>query len=236
PDPTEIHAAREKLTRLIAEHLEADLPRIFEAMRVPGPYTPNSKAAGCRTLRQTVLALWARRDGGKAAEKLFADADNMTEQLGALGTLMSIGRGQPEAEAFYKQWHEDRLVMDKWFSLQAMYASPDVAAERASELTEHPLFDWKNPNRFRSVIGGLVGNPAGFHHPSGAGYRFVADWLIKLDPLNPQTAARMSTVFETWRRYDADRQGMIEAELRRIGATPLLSRDTTEMVSRIRGA
>jgi aminopeptidase N len=51
--------------------------------------------------------------------------------------------------------------------------------------------------------------------------------------VNPQTTARMCTAFETWKRYDADRQALIRAELERILATPDLSRDTTEMVARI---
>ena len=92
----------------------------------------------------------------------------------------------------------------------------------------------KNPNRFRAVLGALTGNHAGFHHDSGAGYATLADWLIRLDPLNPQTAARMSSAFETWPRYDADRQGMICAALDRILATPGLSRDLSEMAGRLR--
>jgi aminopeptidase N len=76
-------------------------------------------------------------------------------------------------------------------------------------------------------------NAAGFHDPTGASYRLMADWLIRLDPLNPQTTARMCTAFETRKRYDADRQALIRAELERILATPHLSRDTTEMVARI---
>ena len=85
------------------------------------------------------------------------------------------------------------------------------------------------------MIGALTMNAAGFHHISGDGYRLLADWLIRLDPLNPQTAARMTTAFETWARYDADRQAMIREELQRIGATPDLSKDTSEMVGRILG-
>jgi aminopeptidase N len=76
-------------------------------------------------------------------------------------------------------------------------------------------------------------SPAGFHHASGKGYTLLADWLISLDPLNPQTTARMCTAFETWRRYDRGRQALIRAELDRIRATPGLSRDTGEMVGRI---
>ena len=79
-----------------------------------------------------------------------------------------------------------------------------------------------------------MGNPAGFHDPSGAGYRFLADWIIRLDGKNPQTAARMSTAFETRKRYDADRVALMDAELARIAATEGLSRDVTEMIGRMR--
>ena len=64
----------------------------------------------------------------------------------------------------------------------------------------------------------------------------LADWLIKLDPLNPQTAARMSTAFETWPRYDADRQALMRGALQRIMATDGLSRDLSEMAGRMLGA
>jgi aminopeptidase N len=43
----------------------------------------------------------------------------------------------------------------------------------------------------------------------------------------------MSTAFETWPRYDADRQAMIRAELQRIQSTPNLSRNLGEMVGRM---
>ena len=88
---------------------------------------------------------------------------------------------------------------------------------------------------FAILIGALSGNHAGFHRADGAGYRVVADWLLKLDPLNPQTASRMSTAFETWRRYDATRQACAKAELDRILAAPGLSRDLGEMATRLRG-
>jgi len=46
----------------------------------------------------------------------------------------------------------------------------------------------------------------------------------------------MCTAFQTWKRYDADRQAKAVAALDRILATPDLSPDTTEMLTRIRGA
>ena len=120
-----------------------------------------------------------------------------------------------------------------------MYAAAcafDGAAAVAERLIQTPGFDWKNPNRFRTVIGALAANHAGFHHRSGAGYRLVADWLLKLDPLNPQTAARVSTAFETWPRYDAARRKRAKAELERMLAAPALSGDLREMVERMLAA
>ncbi|MBR9844492.1 MAG: aminopeptidase N, partial [Rhodobacteraceae bacterium] len=126
--------------------------------------------------------------------------------------------------------------MDKWFGLQIMQAAPEDTAATAARLTDHADFDMKNPNRFRAVFGALAMSHAGFHHTGGAAYALLADWLIRLDPINPQTTARMCSAFQTWRRYDAPRQAAIKSQLKRILATPNLSRDTNEMVSRILGA
>jgi aminopeptidase N len=235
PDPDAIRAARERMTDALARRLATALPRLIDGQGEPGPFTPEARAAGRRALRLTLLGLVSRIDNGGRAEGAFRTADNMTDQIGALSCLLDIGRGQAELAAFAAQWGHDRLVMDKWFALQISHAAPEHAASVTESLTRHPAFDWKNPNRFRAVIGALSGNHAGFHHASGASYRLVADWLIRLDPVNPQTAARMSTSFETWARYDADRQALVCAELERIRSTPGLSRDLTEMTGRLLG-
>ncbi len=158
----------------------------------------------------------------------------MTETLAALSCLLRAGKGEAELAAFHEKWRGNDLVIDKWFALQASLAPPERAVETVHRLAAHPDFDWKNPNRFRSLIAGFaMMNPAGFHDASGAGYEFLADWLIRLDPVNPQTTARMSTAFESWRRYDDDRQALMKAQLERIGESANLSRDTSEMVERI---
>jgi len=235
PDPQAIWEATRALSLAVAGHLEPILSDLHETMAVPGPYTPEPGAAGRRALRGAALALLTRLDGGARAQAQVAAADNMTETLAALGPLIEAGRGAEPLAACEARWRDDRLVMDKWFALQIAHADPAEAAPRAAALTAHPAFDWKTPNRFRAVFGALGANAAGFHHASGAGYALLADWLIRLDPLNPQTTARMTTLFETWARYDADRQALMRAALERIRAAPGLSRDTAEMVGRILG-
>ncbi|WP_170460589.1 aminopeptidase N [Ruegeria arenilitoris] len=236
PDPMAIWRAVETLRQATAQHMQDLLPRLHSEALVDGPYSPDAEQAGKRTLGSAALALTTRLDGGAMAAEVYAKADNMTLQLSALSCLLRAGKGQSELAAFYDQWHDDRLVLDKWFGLQASLAAPDDAPRIARTLSEHPDFNWKNPNRFRALMGGLAMNHAGFHHAGGASYALLADWLIRLDPVNPQTTARMCTAFQTWKRYDADRQELIRAQLTRIAETPNLSRDTTEMVSRILGA
>ena len=233
PDPDAIWQAVETLRQALAEHLQDLLPRLAAETHVDAPYSPDAEQAGKRALGGAVLRLLTRLDGGKAAAAQYAKADNMTLQLSALGCLISAGKDEAEVQAFYDQWKHDRLVIDKWFGLQIMQATPEASVPTAKALTEHPDFNMKNPNRFRATLGALAGHHAGFHAADGSGYALLADWLIRLDPVNPQTTARMSTAFQTWTRYDAGRQAHARAALERIAATPGLSRDTTEMVQRI---
>ncbi|MCA8867596.1 MAG: aminopeptidase N [Rhodobacteraceae bacterium] len=236
-DPQAIYQARNRLYQVMAEEIGDDLTALYHDMAVPGAYAPDATDAGKRALRGMALHLLSRRDGADIAQAQFAAADNMTEQLAALSSLLVIGQGKAETAAFYDQWRHNPLVIDKWFTLQASHAAPENAVATVSALAAHADFDWKNPNRFRSLIAGFaMMNPAGFHTESGEGYRFTIDWLLRLDPVNPQTTARMCGAFETWRRYDKARQELIRGELERLSSLPGLSPDTSEMVERILAA
>ncbi len=233
PDPDAIHAARESFGLELARRHESALARLYTAMASTGPYRPDAEGAGRRSLRLAALALLSRLDEGDRALVLFGTAENMTERLGALGQLVALGRDRESLDLFRQEFTDNRLVMDKWFMVQPHRASPETAVERAKALAARPDFDWKNPNRFRALLGGFSANHAGFHRADGAGYDFYADWLIKLDPVNAQTTARMCSAFETWPRYDEARRAKAQAALARIAATPGLSRNTSEMVTRI---
>ncbi|WP_170348085.1 aminopeptidase N [Ruegeria atlantica] len=236
PDPMAIWTAVETLRQATAQHVQDLLPRLHSETLIDAPFSPDADQAGKRALGGAVLYLTSRLDGGAKAVEEYAAADNMTRQLTALSCLLRAGAGQTELADFYRQWQHDRLVVDKWFGLQVTTASPETTPDVTRTLTEHPDFNWKNPNRFRAVMGALAMNHAGFHRADGAGYALLADWLIRLDPVNPQTTARMCSAFQTLKRYDTDRQDLMKAQLTRIADTPNLSRDTTEMVSRILGA
>ena len=181
-----------------------------------------------------MLAATGSADAFTLAESQFRTADNMSDALPALTAL--VHEGAPVADAlladFHSRWQHDPLVIDKWLALQASAPLPGTLA-RVEALTGHPSFDWKNPNKFRSLIGVLAAaNPVVFHRPDGAGYRFVADVTLELDGQNPQLAARLVSSFNPWRRFDAARRALMKQQLERIAAHKPLSKDVFEIVGR----
>ena len=56
-----------------------------------------------------------------------------------------------------------------------------------------------------------------------------------LDPVNPQVAARLLGSLSHWRRYDAQRQALMKAELERILKESRLSRDVYEIAAKSLG-
>ena len=66
----------------------------------------------------------------------------------------------------------------------------------------------------------------------GSGYRFLADIIVALDPMNSQVAARLVPPLGQWRRVEPARQTLMKQELQRILDTPGLSKGTFEMASR----
>ena len=159
----------------------------------------------------------AAGDAGLAAAQYDA-ATNMTDTLAALSLLVDTTHParDPALAAFHARWRADELVLDKWFSIQAMSARPDaMAAVRA--LQAHPDFDLRNPNRARSLIGAFAsGNPQHFHAADGTGYRFLADAVIALDPINASMAARLISPLGLWRRQAPARAALMRRELQRI--------------------
>ena len=195
PDPMKIYRAKQTLWQAMAEHLQDLLPRLMAEMEVTESFEPNAEQAGKRALGLGLMNLLNRLDGGAAAQALYDRADNMTLRLGALGLLLQAQKGDTALADFRERFETDELVMDKWFAMQVTHSVPEDTADIVAKLTEDSAFNWKNPNRFRAVFGAFIMNPAGFHNASGAGYKLFADWLIKLDPVNPQITARMSSGF-----------------------------------------
>ncbi|MCP4038633.1 MAG: aminopeptidase N [bacterium] len=236
-DVDALHQARDFAIRtLAAAHREA-LLGLYRELAAPRPYRSDAGAIADRRIKNTALAYLASLEEDESVALILAQyetATNMTDSQAALALLVDVG-GDACASAlasFYARWKDDALVLDKWFSVQAVSRRED-ALDRVLSLSEHPDFSLKNPNRMRSLVGVFCStNQVRFHEAQGRGYRFLADTVLELNGLNPQIAARMVSQFNQWRRFDAGRRERMREELERIAADASLSKDVFEIVSR----
>jgi aminopeptidase N len=235
-DPHAIHAVRQFLRRSLAAALRMDWLVAYQAMRTPGAYTPDAESAGKRGLKNLALSYLSEVDDTDAhilVQKQYDSANNMTDRLAALAALTnSQAPGRDAAlKQFYHDFEHEALVVDKWFALQAMARTTDVAAVR--QLMKHPAFTLKNPNRARSLIFSFCNsNPARFHAIDGSGYAFWAEQVIALNAINPQVAARLARSLDRWRKYAPALQEKMRAALQQVADTRGLSKDVLEVVTK----
>ena len=237
-DPAAIHAEREGLKAFLGSELREELARLHNrACAVP--YSREAAARGARKIKTQALvylAAGAPTEAARRAMEQYSGADNMTDRQGALTVLCGLDASErAEAlDAFYKRYEGNALVTDKWFSLQAGSLHPRVL-DHVKALAGHPDFNLHNPNRVRALYMALAVNPPAFHAANGKGYRLIGDLIRRLDPINPQTAARFVPSLGRWRRVEPARSAMMREELERIAASPQLSRDVREQVSKSLG-
>ncbi len=158
----------------------------------------------------------------------------MTDQFAALVLIASSSFNNREArlDDFYNQWKYDELVLDKWFSAQAMSTNDDVVSE-IEVLLKHSDFSFKNPNRLRSVISTFsILNQKGFHAHDGSGYGLLCQTIKRVDQINPQVAARMVAPLGQWRRFDENRQKAMKDNLKLLMDDASISRDVRELVEK----
>jgi len=237
-DPGAIRAEREALKGWLGRELAGRFTALHERASAV-PFSLEAAARGARKVKGQALVYLAAGLPDEAAVRAAAQydaADNMTDRQSALMTLCGLDtplRAERLAD-FHARHAGNALVVDKWFSLQAGSLHPDALAH-VQALAAHPDFSMANPNRVRSLYMAFAANLGAFHAPSGEGYRMIADLILALDPINPQTAARFVPSLGRWRRIEPGWAGLMRAELERIAAAPALSRDTREQVTRSLG-
>ncbi|MGD8582305.1 MAG: aminopeptidase N [Gammaproteobacteria bacterium] len=231
-----IHGAREFIHKQLSQDLSQQWLNLYNDNRAD-EFSLSPEAMGQRFLKNLALSYLFYADTEAyvpVALSQFDKADNMTDQLAAFRVLIhnDTSKRQHVIESFYQQWREEHLVIDKWFTIQAM-AVLDDTIDSVRSLFSHPDFSLKNPNRVRALLGAFCSaNPVCFHDNSGAGYHLLGEYVEKLNDLNPQIAARLLSPLTRWRRYGADAQAQMKAELERLSKLPQLSRDVYELVSK----
>jgi aminopeptidase N len=235
-DPEAVHTVRLALRRFLADRLRDQLLGGYQSYATPGPYRPDAPSMGRRALRNLCLAFLMDRADEPARRLCLAQlvsADNMTDALAALTALANCDcpERRPALDAFYEKWKGEPLVVDKWLGVEALSRLPGTVA-RVQELTSHPAFTLKNPNKVYALLGSFGGNQINFHAADGSGYELMVHHAMALDAINPQVASRLVRNFERYRRYEPSRRSLMRTALERIAAMPALSRETAEVVGK----
>ena len=246
-DPILIHESHGTVKKAIARKFQAELQSRYDELtaelEAETEFKVDAAAIGRRRLRNVLLEyLCAIKETDEEqvaaaglAKSHFDKAKGMTDKMAALSALSSMdGKGadaRDEAiQKFYDDAGGDALVLNKWFSTQALATLPD-ALDRVKKLAEHPDFTLKNPNRCRSLVGTFTMNPVAFHMADGSGYKFLGEIIAELDKLNPQVSSRMAGSLIQWRRYDPERSALMRSELEKLSEMKL-SEDLYEIVSK----
>lgn len=235
-DPQANAVVREALVRTLATELEDELLAVYYASQTP-EYRIEHADIGKRSLKNVCLSYLAFADAAQADRLVSAQyhhANNMTDTVAALSAAIAAQlpcRAALLAD-FDERWHQDGLVMDKWFALQATSPAADVLSQ-VRALLNHRSFTLSNPNRIRSLVGAFASaNPAAFHAADGSGYQFLVEILSDLNTRNPQVAARMIEPLIRLKRYDAGRQALMRNALEQLQALDKLSGDLFEKISK----
>lgn len=236
PVPVEdIHAARRAVISALAHEHEDLLLETYHARAGIDGRDRSVSARQQRRLRHACLAYLASLEDRHLGllHQHYQQAGNMSERMAALSAMVhSHDPRRDECLAdFYQRFQQHALVVDKWFTLQAISERPDCL-EEVLRLQQHADFTLDNPNRARSLLSAFaMANHVHFHRVDGAGYQLIGDAVRKLARSNPQIAARLCSAFNQWRRYDLTRQAAMREQLEQIKAEKP-SRDVMEIVER----
>ncbi|MFA6237574.1 MAG: aminopeptidase N [Bacteriovorax sp.] len=234
----ETETVRNFVKKSLANAHHETLFKLFKSVDQGNVYKLDPKSMGQRDLKNKCLDLLTLVDGEKyksLAMEQFNTATNMTDEIGSLAVMVNANLSQKNEalNSFYSKWKNETLVMQKWLAVQAT-SSDDSVYETILKLEGDSVYNKTIPNLVRSLLGQFVAtNKVQFNHPSGRGYKLIADRLLELDKLNPQIASRLASGFKDYNRIPQNLKKLMGPELERIIKTDGLSKNVFEIVSKI---
>jgi aminopeptidase N len=239
-DVDAIHETRTFLRRELTQKLQPEFEKTYLDFQEEGAFKIDQQSMGRRSLKNVCLSYLSESGSleiRQLAQTQFRKNENMTDVAGALGALTHLNCEERETafSEFENRWRKNTVVMDKWFALQAI-SSLSKTLDNVRTLTNHPVYEGNNPNKIRALISTFSRfNQLRFHAADGSGYDFLAEQVLRLDPLNPQIAARLVSVFNNWKNFATANKTKMNDQLQRIVKTPNLSGDVFEIVSKALG-
>ena len=239
-DVDAIHETRTFLRKELAQKLQPEFEKTYLEFQEEGAFKIDQHSMGRRSLKNVCLSYLSELgslDIRKLTQTQFRKNENMTDVAGALGVLTHLDCPERETafSEFENRWRKNTVVMDKWFALQAISCLPKTL-DHVRKLTSHSAYEENNPNKIRALISTFSRfNQLRFHAGDGSGYEFISEQVLRLDPLNPQIAARLVSVFNNWEKFTETHKTKMNYQLQKIVKTPKLSGDVFEIVSKALG-
>jgi len=240
-DPNIIFKVKEYLTKTIGKELQSNFLTIYQKLNDSlklKEYSLSKDDVAARSLKNLSLKYISAGDeklGEELAQKQLENANNITDRLAALFVLINSNNDalyESTVVSFYNKWKIEELVIDKWFALQASSTRPNTVMT-VKNLLKHSAFDIKTPKRVYSLLGAFSRNYDQFHKIDGSGYNLFMELIIEIDKINPSVAARLTKIFENYKRFEPKRKSMMQEILLKIKNQQNLSDDTNELVSKI---
>jgi aminopeptidase N len=244
-DPAHLRRARNAVLAAIATALHLGLEACYRNTLSVEPFNSTPAEVGRRALRNSCLALLSQvphlaDQVNEWARQQFFGSDNMTEQWGALSAVINTPLSARAAllDAIEEKFVSEALVLDKWYTALATSHVPQTPADRdvlasVQALGRRKDFSLKNPNRARALVHSFCGaNPAEFHRPDGAGYRFWEESVLAIDRANPQSAARLARALDRWTKLSPTLREQAKLSLQRLDAQTSLSGDVREVIAK----
>jgi len=232
-DPAGLQLACDTFFADLARALRNQLHSLHDDGPQPATSSWDARSIGLRALRNAALDLIARGEEDAALDRVsrhYREAHNMTDTVAALRALWrcSVPDWHSMLDACYERWRHEPLAIDQWFAIQAAATTPD-ALQRVARLSTHAAFQSRNPDRLRSLVATFCEeNLATFHRADGAGYRFLADQVLRADVFNPIVAARLIDPLGGWRRHAHGLSEHMRQQLERLRDSPGESQNVHE--------
>ena len=232
-----IYEAKERLSKTLASKYKEKLLALYLKNHEPQSAGIESEDMAKRALKNRalrVLSALESKDIIELAKQQYEASLTMTDRVVALDILENTYAEYAEITLadFYSKYRDETLVMNKYFSILAASERAGTL-DRVQALQNDAAYDEKVPNLVRSLIGVFARNYKHFHAKDGHGYSFVADKIIEIDKINAQMASGLCSAFKIYDKMNPINKALMEAELKRVISTQLLSKNSYEIVSKI---
>lgn len=232
-----LYEAREELKKHLANVFKSKLISLYKKHNKPKNDKIDAQSTGERSIKNSALnilsALKTDEVIGLCCDQ-YENSLTMTDKVAALSILQNTTEKEATivAQDFYKNYKNDTLVMNKYFSILSG-STKDGTLELVKALQDDAAYDEKVPNLVRSLIGVFARNYKHFHVKDGYGYKFVADKIIQIDKINAHMASSLAGAFKIYKKMNSKNKALMTVELERIASQSSLSKNTYEIISKI---